>query len=188
MRILIVDNYDSFTYNLTQILGILGHKFLVKKNDEFSLKEIEDYKPQKILISPGPGRPEHSKGSLIIIEKFHTFIPIFGVCLGMQAIGYFFGAKIVRSKNIIHGKTSRIQNDGKTIFRDLPSEFNVTRYHSLVIDSESLPNTLEISAFSDDGDIMAIRHKYYPIEGVQFHPEAILTEYGLEMIKNWISM
>lgn len=106
----------------------------------------------------------------------------------MQAIGYFFGAKIVRSKNIIHGKTSRIQNDGKTIFRHLPSEFNVTRYHSLVIDSESLPNTLEISAFSDDGDIMAIRHKYYPIEGVQFHPEAILTEYGLEMIKNWISM
>lgn len=188
MRIFIIDNYDSFTFNLTQMIGILGHEFLVKKNDEFSLKEIENYKPQKILISPGPGRPEVSKGSLTIIDKFHSSIPILGVCLGMQAIGYFFGAKIVRAKNIIHGKTSRIKNDGKTIFRNLPSEFNVTRYHSLVIERESLPNTLEISAISYDGDIMAIRHKYYPLEGVQFHPESILTEHGFEMIKNWISI
>lgn len=184
--ILVIDNYDSFTYNLVQQLAELNAKYIVYKNDEIDLNKIKEIKPSKILISPGPGRPENSKVSLVAIKEFYKEIPILGVCLGHQAIGYLFGAKIVRAKKIMHGKTSIIFNDGKSLFKNLPERFSATRYHSLVIDEESLSDEFEISARSDDNQIMGIRHKNFPLEGVQFHPESILTEYGTLIIKNWL--
>lgn len=184
--ILVIDNYDSFTYNLVQQLAELNAKYIVYKNDEIDLNKIKEIKPSKILISPGPGRPENSKASLVAIKEFYKEIPILGVCLGHQAIGYLFGAKIVRAKKIMHGKTSIIFNDGKSLFKNLPERFSATRYHSLVIDEESLSDEFEISARSDDNQIMGIRHKNFPLEGVQFHPESILTEYGTLIIKNWL--
>ncbi|NPV12480.1 MAG: aminodeoxychorismate/anthranilate synthase component II [Ignavibacteria bacterium] len=186
--ILVIDNYDSFTFNLVQQLAKFNANYIVLKNDEINSELIQKINPSKILISPGPGRPENSKGSLIAIKEFNKQIPILGVCLGHQAIGYLFGAKIIRAKNILHGKTSEIKNDGKTIFRNLPEKFLAARYHSLVIDEKSLSEEFEISAKSDDNEIMAIRHKHFPIEGVQFHPESILTKFGDELIKNWIEM
>lgn len=185
--ILVIDNYDSFTYNLVQQLAELHTNYVVFKNDELDLQRIKNISPSKILISPGPGRPENSKASLIAIKEFYKEIPILGVCLGHQAIGYSFGAKIIRAKRIMHGKVSIITHDGKTIFRNLPEKIIVTRYHSLVIDENTLPDEFEISARSEDDEIMAIRHKIYPLEGVQFHPESILTEYGKMIIHNWIS-
>ncbi len=185
--VLVIDNYDSFTYNLVQQLKILNVNFEVYKNDEVNYDLIERLKPDKILISPGPGRPENSKGSLEIIEKFHKEVPILGVCLGHQAIGYSFGAKIIRAKNIMHGKTSKIYHDGKSIFLNIPNPFEATRYHSLVLEKNSLASDFEISAISDDDEIMAIRHKNFPLEGVQFHPESIMTIWGLKLIENWLS-
>jgi anthranilate synthase/aminodeoxychorismate synthase-like glutamine amidotransferase len=186
--ILVIDNYDSFTYNLVQQLAKLNANYLVKKNDELDAELIRKINPSKILISPGPGRPENSKASLIAIKEFHDKISILGVCLGHQAIGYLFGAKIIRAKRILHGKTSEITHDGKTIFKNLPDKFSATRYHSLVIDESTLSEDFEISARSEDGEIMGIRHKKFPLEGVQFHPESILTQYGDLIIKNWIEM
>lgn len=184
--ILVIDNYDSFTYNLVQQIASFRVKYLVKRNDEIDLELISKISPDKILISPGPGKPEFSKASLIAIKGFHQSIPILGICLGHQAIGYSFGSKIIRAKNIMHGKTSIIFTDGKTIFTNLPQKFSAMRYHSLVIEEKSLPSDFEISARSDDGEIMGIRHKIYPLEGIQFHPESILTEYGTQIIQNWI--
>lgn len=186
--ILVIDNYDSFTFNLVQQLKILNVAFVVYKNDEVNASLIEKIHPTKILISPGPGRPENSKGSLVAVEKFHEKIPILGVCLGHQVIGFQFGAKIIRAKNILHGKTSKIFHDGKTIFTNIPNPFNATRYHSLVIEKNSLSSDFEISAESDDKEIMAIRHKIFPLEGVQFHPESVKTDWGLQIIKNWIQL
>lgn len=185
--ILVIDNYDSFTYNLVQQLAELHSNYVVFKNDELDLQKIKKISPSKILISPGPGRPENAKASLIAIKEFYKKIPILGVCLGHQAIGYLFGAKIIRAKRIMHGKVSIITHDGKTIFRNLPEKIIATRYHSLVIDENTLPDEFEISARSEDDEIMAIRHKIYPLEGVQFHPESILTEYGKMIIQNWVS-
>lgn len=185
--VLVIDNYDSFTYNLVQQLAELKANYVVFKNDELDLKKIQEISPSKILISPGPGRPENSKASIIAIRELYREIPILGVCLGHQAIGYIFGAKIIRAKRIMHGKLSLITNDGKTIFKNLPEKFTATRYHSLVIDERTISDEFEISARSEDDEIMAIRHKTYPIEGVQFHPESILTECGKQIIKNWLT-
>ncbi len=185
--VLVIDNYDSFTYNLVQQLAELNANYVVFKNDELDLKKIQEISPGKILISPGPGRPENSKASIIAIREFYRELPILGVCLGHQAIGYIFGAKIIRAKRIMHGKLSLITNDGKTIFKNLPEKFTATRYHSLVIDERTLSDEFEISARSEDDEIMAIRHKSCPLEGVQFHPESILTECGKQIIKNWLT-
>lgn len=184
--ILVIDNYDSFTFNLVQELGKLNQNYVVYKNDEINLEQIKEISPSRILISPGPGRPENSKISIEVIKNLYKEIPILGVCLGHQTIGYVFGAKIIRAKKIMHGKVSRINHDGKTIFETLPQNFIATRYHSLVIDEKTLPEFFEISARSDDNEIMAIRHKDFPLEGVQFHPESILTENGNKIIENWL--
>lgn len=168
--ILVIDNYDSFTYNLVQQLAELHTNYVVFKNDELDLQKIKKISPSRILISPGPGRPENSKASLIAIKEFYKEIPILGVCLGHQAIGYSFGAKIIRAKRIMHGKVSIITHDGKTIFRNLPEKIIATRYHSLVIDENTLPDEFEISARSEDDEIMAIRHKIYPLEEFSFIP------------------
>jgi len=188
MKILVIDNYDSFTYNLVQLLGKKVGSIIVKRNDEISLDEINKLHPDKILISPGPGRPEDSKVSLDCINEFGKKIPILGVCLGHQAIGISFGGKVIKAPVLMHGKTSAINHDNKTIFEALPQKFNATRYHSLIIERKSLPDNLEISAYTDDEVIMGLRHKKYPIEGIQFHPESILTEEGKNIINNWIRL
>ncbi len=187
MKILVIDNYDSFTFNLVQLLGKFKNEIIVKRNDQISSDEIKKMEPEKILISPGPGKPEDSKISLTVIQEFGKKIPILGVCLGHQAIGISFGGKVVKAPILMHGKTSLINHDEKTIFKNIPQKFIATRYHSLIIEEESLPDELEISAFTDDGVIMGVRHKEYPIEGIQFHPESILTEQGENIIKNWLS-
>ncbi len=188
MKILVIDNYDSFTYNLVQLLGGYNCNLIVKRNDEIEADEIEKIKPDKILLSPGPGRPENSKITITVIKNFGYNIPILGVCLGHQAIGYCFGGKIIKSPKIMHGKTSEILHDGKTIFKELPKNFEATRYHSLIVEKESLPDELEISAETSDGIIMGLRHKNLPIEGIQFHPESILTKEGKNIIKNWLAL
>ena len=188
MKVLVIDNYDSFTYNLVQILGIYNCELIVKRNDEITTDEIQKISPDKILISPGPGRPENSKVTLSTIKRFSDKIPILGVCLGHQAIGYSFGGKIIKAKNIMHGKTSKIKHDNKTIFKDFSPNFEATRYHSLIIEKKSLPAELEISSETEDGTIMALRHKFLPIEGIQFHPESILTTEGNKIIKNWLEL
>ena len=186
MRVLIIDNYDSFTFNLVQLVGKLAKNVVVKRNDEVSLNEIIKINPDKILISPGPGKPEDSKISLEVIKNLSDKIPILGVCLGHQAIGICFGAKVVTADYLMHGKTSKISHDEKGVFRNIPQNFNAMRYHSLIIDKSSVSEPLEISAFDEKGFIMGIRHKHFPIEGVQFHPESILTEYGELILKNWL--
>jgi len=188
MKILVIDNYDSFTYNLVQLLGRFDHQLIIKRNDEISEEEIDELKPDKILISPGPGRPEDSKISLAAISKFGKNIPLLGVCLGHQAIGIVFGGKVVRAPVLMHGKISAIKHDSKTIFKGIPQKFEATRYHSLIINKDTLPPSLEISAETDDGVIMGIRHKDYPVEGIQFHPESILTYEGYNIIKNWLNL
>lgn len=187
MKILVIDNYDSFTYNLVQLVGNSSNHILVKRNDEINITEISKLKPDKILISPGPGRPEDSKITLKIIERFGNSIPTLGVCLGHQAIGFVFNGKVVHAPMLMHGKTSQINHDGKTIFKNIPQRFEATRYHSLIIERESLPEALEISAETDDGIIMGVRHKNFPIEGIQFHPESILTLEGKKIIYNWLN-
>ena len=188
MKILVIDNYDSFTYNLVQLLGRFDHELVIKRNDEITESEISELKPDKILISPGPGKPEDSKITLTAIEKFGSKIPVLGVCLGHQAIGIVFGGKVIKAKVLMHGKTSLIKHDGKKIFNGIPQEFEATRYHSLIVDKETLPDSLEISAETNEGTIMGIRHKNFPVEGIQFHPESILTNEGYNIIKNWLAL
>ncbi|MED4023296.1 aminodeoxychorismate/anthranilate synthase component II [Priestia aryabhattai] len=184
--ILMIDNYDSFTFNLVQYLGELGHELLVRRNDEITLSEIEVLNPDFLMISPGPCSPNEAGISLEAIEYFAGKIPIFGVCLGHQSIGQAFGGNVIRADKLMHGKTSEMHHDGRTIFKDLDNPFTATRYHSLIVEKSSLPDCFEISAWTAEDEIMAIRHKSLPIEGVQFHPESIMTSYGKEMLKNFI--
>lgn len=188
MKILVIDNFDSFTYNLVQLIGLFGGEIIVKRNNEINEKDISKIKPDKILISPGPGRPENSNASLIAIKKFCNSIPVLGVCLGHQAIGFSFGGNVVKAPKLMHGKTSYINHDNKSIFRNIPQNFIATRYHSLIVDNDTLPEDLEVSARSEDGLIMGIRHKKYPVEGIQFHPESFLTIEGENIIKNWLTL
>ncbi|SFT28436.1 aminodeoxychorismate/anthranilate synthase component II [Paenibacillus sp. BC26] len=186
--ILVIDNYDSFTYNLVQYLGELGEEIAVKRNDEIGLEDIAALAPDHILISPGPCSPNEAGISLALIERFKGIIPIFGVCLGHQAIGQAFGGDVVRAEKLMHGKTSQIHHDGRTIFEGIPSPYTATRYHSLIVKKETLPDCLEISAETEEGEIMGLRHKEYLIEGVQFHPESIITENGLKLLRNFLNM
>lgn len=186
--ILMIDNYDSFTYNLVQYLGELGEEVVVRRNDEVDLDGIAAMKPDHILISPGPCTPNEAGISLAAIERFKEDIPILGVCLGHQAIGQAFGGDVVRAERLMHGKTSPIEHDGRTIFAGLPNPFTATRYHSLIVKRETLPDELEISAQTAEGEIMALRHRKYRIEGVQFHPESIITEHGLTILRNFIRL
>lgn len=188
MKILVIDNYDSFTYNIVQLLGKEKNELIVKKNDEISLGFVKDLNPAKILISPGPGRPENSGISLEVIKSFKEIIPILGVCLGYQAIAYAFGSKIKTAKEIMHGKVSKINHDGKTIFLNVVQNFEAMRYHSLVVAKDSIPNEIEISAETEDGTIMGLRHKHFPLEGIQFHPESILTKEGEKILQNWLKL
>ncbi len=183
-----IDNYDSFTYNLVQYLGELGARVRVFRNDAVTLAEIAQIRPAGIVISPGPGTPAQAGISVSAIERFAGQIPILGVCLGHQAIGAAFGARIVRARRIMHGKTSMIHHDGAGLFRGLPNPFEATRYHSLVIDPGSVPQDLEISARTEDGEIMGVRHRRFEIEGVQFHPESILTVEGKRLLGNFLDL
>ncbi|MDQ0340664.1 anthranilate synthase/aminodeoxychorismate synthase-like glutamine amidotransferase [Caldalkalibacillus uzonensis] len=184
--IVMIDNYDSFTYNLVQYLGELGEELHVYRNDAIDLQGIQRLNPDYIMISPGPCTPNEAGISLDVIRHFAGKIPIFGVCLGHQSIAQVFGGKVVRAERVMHGKTSPIYHDGKTVFDQVPSPFEATRYHSLIVDKESLPSELEVSAWTEEGEIMAIRHKHLPIEGVQFHPESIITQHGKTLLKNFI--
>jgi len=186
--ILMIDNYDSFTYNLVQYLGTLHQEVKVLRNDKVSVDEIKRLKPAKIVISPGPGRPEDAGISLDVIKSFAGKVPILGVCLGHQAIGYVYGAKIVGAAKLMHGKTSLIYHNNKEIFRSLPNPFEATRYHSLIVERKSLPDCLEVIAQTKDKEIMGLKHKNYPIWGVQFHPESILTIKGIDILKNFINI
>jgi para-aminobenzoate synthetase component 2 len=186
--ILLLDNYDSFTYNLAQYLGELGCDVDVRRNDKISVEEIARRRPERIVISPGPCTPQEAGISVELIEKMAGKCPILGVCLGHQAIGAAFGGKIVRAPKIFHGKTSEIHHDGKNIFRGLPNPFTATRYHSLIVERKSLPRELAISAETKDGVIMGLRHRRHKIEGVQFHPESVLTEVGKQLLKNFLSI
>ena len=184
--LLMIDNYDSFTYNLVQYFGELGADVLVYRNDEITLEQAAALKPDRIVISPGPCTPSEAGISVPLIQAFAGKVPILGVCLGHQSIGQAFGGKIVHAKQLMHGKTSMIHHQDVGVFKGLPSPFRATRYHSLVIERESLPECLAITAWTDDGEIMGVRHKTLQVEGVQFHPESILTEYGHEMLANFL--
>jgi para-aminobenzoate synthetase component II len=186
--ILVIDNYDSFTFNLVQYLGSMGHDLKVFRNDAITVEEIGQLAPERIVISPGPGRPENSGIIIETIKEFSGKIPILGVCLGHQAIGAAFGGKVVSAPQIMHGKTSEIFHDGRTIFGELPSPFRATRYHSLVVSPEDLPDCLEVSAKTGDGIIMGLRHRQMVVEGVQFHPESILTDIGMKMLHNFVHL
>ncbi|MHB1346920.1 MAG: anthranilate synthase component II [Candidatus Humimicrobiaceae bacterium] len=188
INILMIDNYDSFTFNLVQYLGILGENIKVRRNDKVSIDDIKKFTPEKIVISPGPGRPEDAGISKDIIRQFYDKIPILGVCLGHQCLAEVFGAEIVNSGIVFHGKTSLIYHDGKTIFKNIANPFDAARYHSLIIKNNTLPACLKVSAKTEDGIIMGIRHDKYPVEGVQFHPESFLTPYGLNLLKNFIDL
>jgi anthranilate synthase/aminodeoxychorismate synthase-like glutamine amidotransferase len=184
--ILMIDNYDSFTYNLVQYLGELGAEVAVHRNDAISLEKIEAMRPSHIVLSPGPCTPNEAGITLALIGRMSGKVPILGVCLGHQAIGQAFGGKVVRAKQVMHGKTSRIRHDEKGVFEKIPNQFVATRYHSLVVARESLPECLAVTAQSEDGEIMGLRHRELPVEGVQFHPEALLTEHGHAMLQNFI--
>jgi anthranilate synthase/aminodeoxychorismate synthase-like glutamine amidotransferase len=186
--ILMIDNYDSFTYNLVQYLGQLGQNVMVYRNDEITLDEIGKLAPDAIFLSPGPCTPKEAGITVDVIREFQKFIPLMGVCLGHQAIGYAFGGNVVRAGRLMHGKTSPIINDGKTIFKGLPNPFTAGRYHSLLLERTSLPSCFEISAETEEGEIMGIRHREYQVEGIQFHPESILTPHGKRIIKNYLEM
>jgi len=186
--ILMIDNYDSFTYNLVQYLGQLGEEVTVRRNDEVGLAEIEAMKPEAIFLSPGPCTPEQAGITIDVVRTFHAKVPIMGVCLGHQAIASAFGGRVVRAGRIMHGKTSPILNDGRTIFEGLASPFPAGRYHSLLVDRETLPDCLEVSAETQEGEIMGLRHKRWPVEGIQFHPESILTPNGKRIIRNFLKM
>lgn len=186
--ILMIDNYDSFTYNLVQFLGEQGQDIQVFRNDKITLEEIKSLKPDHIVISPGPCTPNEAGISMDVIREFGGKIPILGVCLGHQSIGQVFGGKIVRAQCLMHGKTSQIYHDGKTIYKNLPNPFTATRYHSLIIQEDTVPDCLEVTAKTDKGEIMGVRHKENLIEGVQFHPESILTDVGKQLLANFISL
>jgi len=187
--ILMIDNYDSFTYNLVQYFGELKAKVEVYRNDALTIAQIRKMKPEKIVISPGPGRPEDAGISIDIIKQLGPTIPVLGVCLGHQGIGYAFSGKVINAKRLMHGKTSMIKHNGKGIFKGLPDPFEATRYHSLVIDSKQVPDCLIVTAkTTDDGEIMGVQHKTYPIYGVQFHPESILTKQGMNILKNFLHL
>ena len=186
-RVLIIDNYDSFVYILAQYLGELGLNPIVLRNDKLTTDGVSDLDPDTILISPGPGTPGDSGISMELIEEFKEKIPIFGVCLGLQCIGEFFGGNVIRAPAVMHGKTSLIKHDGKGVFKSLPNPFEATRYHSLIVDRDTLPDDLEVTAETDDGLIMGLRHKTFPVEGVQFHPESILTNVGYSLLENFFS-
>ncbi|MBA9087540.1 para-aminobenzoate synthetase component 2 [Fontibacillus solani] len=185
--ILVIDNYDSFTYNLVQYLGELGEEVTVRRNDEIDLDGISELNPDHILISPGPCTPNEAGITLNVIERFKGEIPIFGVCLGHQAIGQAFGGNVIRAPRLMHGKTSPILHQGTSVFTGLPSPFTATRYHSLIVERESLPDCLEITAETEEGEIMGLRHKEYAVEGVQFHPESIITDYGHQILRNFLA-
>jgi len=184
--ILVIDNYDSFVFNLVQYIEELGHKTFVVRNDEISIKDVENIEPSAIIISPGPKTPGEAGISIDAVREFSGRIPIFGVCLGHQAIAAAFGAKIIRADSVMHGKRSRIFHDGKTIFKSVENPFPATRYHSLIVEEDGLPSCLEVSAWTEDRIIMGVRHKRYPVEGVQFHPESILTSRGKELLINFL--
>lgn len=186
--ILMIDNYDSFTYNLVHYLGELGEKVLIFRNDKITLEEVGKLNPDMVVVSPGPCTPKEAGISVDLIKEFAGRIPILGVCLGHQSIGYAFGGNIVRAQRLLHGKTSQIYHDGKGVYEGVPNPFEATRYHSLLIEKESLPNKLEVTAWTDEGEIMGVRHKEYLIEGVQFHPESILTKHGKDILKNFIKI
>ncbi len=191
--LLMIDNYDSFTYNLVQYFGELGTDIRVFRNDEISLEEIEAMAPEKIIISPGPCTPHEAGISVPVIKNFAGSVPILGVCLGHQSIGEAFGGKIIRAKRVMHGKISAIHHEGKGVFKDIENPFNATRYHSLVIEYESLPDCLELTSWTENEDgsleeIMGVRHKTLAVEGVQFHPESILSEHGHQMLKNFLDV
>jgi anthranilate synthase/aminodeoxychorismate synthase-like glutamine amidotransferase len=186
--LLLLDNYDSFTYNLAQYLGQMGQELEVRRNDQITLDEVAALKPERIVISPGPGVPQDAGITVELIRRFAGHFPILGVCLGHQAIGYAFGGRVVRASTIMHGKTSEITHDGKTIFRKVPQRFTATRYHSLIVDRKGLPRELEISARTSDGTIMGLRHRKLRVEGVQFHPESVLTEVGMQILRNFLAL
>jgi anthranilate synthase component 2 len=185
--LLMIDNYDSFTYNLVQYFGELGEDVRTFRNDEITLDEIAAMKPDRICISPGPCTPHEAGVSVPVLQRFGAEIPILGVCLGHQSIGAAFGGKVVRAKQVMHGKTSLIAHTGVGVFKDLPSPYTVIRYHSLAIERDSLPDCLEVTAWTDDGEIMGVRHKELKVEGVQFHPESILSEHGHALLKNFLA-
>jgi anthranilate synthase component 2 len=186
MSLLMIDNYDSFTYNLVQYLGELGQDVQVYRNDEIDLAQVEKLKPRHIVISPGPCTPNEAGISVPLIKEFAGKVPMLGVCLGHQSIGQAFGGNIIHAKQLMHGKTSLIHHKDEGVFKGLPNPYTATRYHSLVIERETLPDCLEITAWTEDGEIMGVRHKTLPIEGVQFHPESILTQYGHELLDNFL--
>lgn len=190
--VFVLDNYDSFTYNLVQYLGELGAEVEVRRNDQVSVREIEELRPERIVVSPGPCTPQDAGISIELIRYFTGKVPVLGVCLGHQALGAAFGGHVVRAGNLMHGKTSPVQHDGKTIFRGLPSPMTATRYHSLIVAEEGLPKELEVSASTVERDgsrvIMGLRHREYPIEGVQFHPESVLTDEGKRLIENFLGL
>ncbi len=185
-RVVVVDNYDSFTYNLVQYVETLGGVCDVRLNDRVTVDEIRGVKPAGVLLSPGPGNPDEAGITLAVIRELAGEIPIFGVCLGHQAIGQAFGGRVVRAPELMHGKTSGIQHDGRSIFQGLPSPFEATRYHSLIVEEKGFPEVLEVTARTAKGEIMGLRHRELAVEGVQFHPESILTDHGLRMIENWL--
>ena len=190
--VFVLDNYDSFTYNLVQYLGELGAEVEVRRNDQISLEEIEALRPERIVISPGPCTPQDAGISIELIRRFGSQVPILGVCLGHQAIGAAFGGKVVRAPQLMHGKTSEVEHDGRTVFRGLPSPLTATRYHSLIVEEESLPLDLEVTAHTANPDgsrvIMGLRHRRFPIEGVQFHPESVLTKHGKQIVANFLGI
>jgi anthranilate synthase/aminodeoxychorismate synthase-like glutamine amidotransferase len=186
--IVVIDNYDSFTYNLVQYLGVLGAEMTVLRNDETSIPDIEALKPERIMISPGPCSPNEAGLSCEVIEHFSGQVPVFGVCLGHQCIAQVFGGKVVRAERLMHGKTSEMHHGESGVFAGLPNPFIATRYHSLIVDRESLPEDLEITAWTDQDEIMGLKHKELPVHGVQFHPESVLTQGGMQMMENFLKL
>jgi len=185
-RVVVVDNYDSFTYNLVQYIESLGGQCEVRLNDRVTVEQIRSASPDGVLLSPGPGNPDEAGVTLSVIEQLSGTVPIFGVCLGHQSIGQAFGGKVIRAPELMHGKTSGIEHDGRTIYQGLPSPFEATRYHSLIVEEASFPDVLEVTARTQKGEIMGLRHRKFAVEGVQFHPESILTDHGLRLIENWL--
>lgn len=188
MKVLLIDNYDSFTYNLYQLLRVLGADVVVKRNDEITVEQAEDLDPTHLVISPGPGAPEEAGISCKLIAAFHHRIPILGVCLGHQCLAHVFGGKVVRAPRLMHGKTSSIYHDGSTVYQTVPNPFEATRYHSLIVEEAGLPEMLEVSAYTSEGEIMGIRMKQFPVEGVQFHPESIMTRAGAKIVSNFLQL
>jgi anthranilate synthase/aminodeoxychorismate synthase-like glutamine amidotransferase len=190
--VFVLDNYDSFTYNLVQYLGELGAEVVVRRNDQVTVKEVKALRPERILISPGPCTPQDAGISVELFRQLSSSFPILGVCLGHQALGAAFGGNIIRARNLMHGKTSPVKHDGRTVFKDLQSPFTATRYHSLIVEEKSLPSQLEVSAWTSENDgsrtIMGLRHKTLPVEGVQFHPESVLTVEGKQLIANFLKI